>query len=597
MNAKPTVVHVTHEATGKIGGIGAVLEGTFTSKAYDQAVGRTVLVCPLFSTDGDAAHRLGEGSEVLYSSIDGLNRGNYAAGFKRVEDLYNVEIVYGRRTFTDPMTGVVSRPEVLLIEINRMEKWAVDNFKGALFHEYGIRSDRYEHVWDYEQWVRLGVPAIEALKVIGAAEANKPTIIVAHEYMGMPTAMAGMLDEHDFKTVFYAHEVAPMRRIVEGHTGHDTMFYNVLAKAHKEERYVNDVFGDQSDFYKFALVNAANRCDNILAVGDCVVEELKFMAPEFEIADIDLTYNGIPAYQISLAEKYESRDKLRQYCKNLLGWKPDFVFTHVTRLVLSKGLWRDLRVLEHMDKEFVAQGKTAVLFVLSTEAHKRRDKDILTMEQKYNWPVAHREGMPDLTGGEAVYYAGVQEFNTRSRNIKVVFINQFGFTRDACGKRMPADMDFMDIRKGSDVEFGQSIYEPFGIAQLEPLTFGGICVVTNVCGCAGFVKDIVGVQAVPNVIEVDYTDLNGDAGRTIEQMLMIGKPQRDAVEHKISEKTALEICARLPKNDDEFNRMLQSGYELARHMGWESVVEHYVMKSLNKAVTKNHAGKQIAAAV
>jgi hypothetical protein len=27
---------------------------------------------------------------------------------------------------------------------------------------------------------------------------------------------------------------------------------------------------------------------------------------------------------------------------------------------------------------------------------------------------------------------------------------------------MPADMEFMDIRKGSDVEFGQSIYEPFG---------------------------------------------------------------------------------------------------------------------------------------
>ncbi|MHC5140089.1 MAG: hypothetical protein ACYSOF_09450 [Planctomycetota bacterium] len=30
---KPTVVHVTHEAAGKIGGIGAVLEGMFTSSA------------------------------------------------------------------------------------------------------------------------------------------------------------------------------------------------------------------------------------------------------------------------------------------------------------------------------------------------------------------------------------------------------------------------------------------------------------------------------------------------------------------------------------------------------------------------------------
>ncbi len=153
---------------------------------------------------------------------------------------------------------------------------------------------------------------------------------------------------------------------------------------------------------------------------------------------------------------------------------------------------------------------------------------------------------------------------------------------------MPADMEFMDIRKGSDVEFGQSIYEPFGIAQLEPLTFGGLCVVTNVCGCAGFVKDIAGVQAVPHVIIADYTDLNGDGGKDIDQMKKIEKKARDRIEHKISEKIALEICARLPKNDDEFNRMLQSGYELARHMGWESVVENYVLKSLHKAVGKNH---------
>ena len=366
------------------------------------------------------------------------------------------------------------------------------------------------------------------------------------------------------------------------------MFYTVLKKALQSEHYVNEVFGSQSDYYRYALVDAARHCDNILAVGDCVVDELKFLAPEFAMADIDLTYNGIPAYQIGLAEKYESRDRLRQYCKNLLGWKPDFIFTHVTRLVLSKGLWRDLRVLEHMDTEFAKLNRTAVLLVLSTETHKRRERDILDMEAAYNWPVAHREGMPDLSGGEALYYAGVQEFNAKSRNIKVIFINQFDFNRASCGLRMPADMEFMDIRKGSDVEFGQSIYEPFGIAQLEPLTFGGLCVMTNVCGCAGFVKDIAGSSPVPNVIIADYTDLNGTGGKDIDAMLKIDKAERDYIEHKVSGKVALEICSRLPKNDDEFNRMLQSGYELARHMGWESVVERYVLKSLNKAVRKKH---------
>jgi len=594
MDQKPTVVHVTHEAAGKIGGIGAVLEGMFTSHAYNDAVGRTVLVCPLFSTEGGVSERLGEGGEVLYSSLDGLVRSNYHQNFRRIEDDFGVEIVYGRRRFTDPMNGLTSQPEIILIDVTRMEKTPIDGFKGGLFREFGIRSDRYEWLWDFEQWVRLAVPAVEALKAIGACDQNKPTIIVAHEFMGMPTALAGILDPYDFKTVFYAHEVAPMRKIVEEHTGHDTMFYNVLEKAHDTDLYVNDVFGDQSHYFKYALVNAARYCDNILAVGDCVVDELKFMAPEFGVSDIDLTYNGIPAYDISLAEKYESRDKLRLYSKNLLGWEPDFVFTHVTRLVSSKGLWRDLRVLEHMDREFCTQGKTAVLFVLSTETHRRREQDIHQMEAEYNWPVAHREGMPDLSGGEAAYYAGVQEFNTRSRNIKVVFINQFGFDPQACGYRMPSDMEFMDIRKGSDVEFGQSIYEPFGIAQLEPLTFGGICVLTNVCGCAGFVKTVAGTENIPNVIFADYTELNGDAGMDMDQMLKIDTDFRNRIEHKISEKIALEICARLPKNDAEFNRMLQSGYELARHMGWESVVEKYVLKSLHKAVKKRHTKQLIA---
>lgn len=594
INAKPTVVHVTHEAAGKIGGIGAVLDGMFTSKAYDDQVDRSILVSPLFNTDGDVSTRLGEGGEVLYSSIDGLVRSNYMAAFRRIESMFNVEIVYGRRTFRDPMNGVTSRPEILLIDISRMDPGPLNEFKGALFREFGIRSNMYEHLWEFEQYLRLAVPAIAAIKAIGAAEPEKPTIIVSHEFMGMPTALAGILDPYNFKTVFYAHEVAPVRRIVEGHAGHDTMFYNVSKKAAEQDLYVNDIFPNQREYFKYTLVDAARYCDNILAVGDCVVDELRFLSPEFQLADIDLTYNGIPAYQISLAEKYESREKLRTYCQNILGWKPDFIFSHVTRLVISKGLWRDLRVLEHMDKRFNALNKTGVLFVLSTETHRKREQDVYRMESEYNWPVAHREGMPDLSGGEASFYSGVQEFNARSRNIKVIFINQFGFDRASCGYRMPADMDFMDIRKGTDVEFGQSIYEPFGIAQLEPLTFGGICVPTSICGCAGFVKDVTEGKDVPNVILADYTELNGDSGMTLEEMLKIDRGYRDSIEHRVSEKIALEICARLPKNDQEFNTLLQTGYELARHMGWESVVSKYVLKSFNKAVRKQHAAKLIA---
>ncbi|MCK4959946.1 MAG: hypothetical protein KAT00_11110, partial [Planctomycetes bacterium] len=237
------------------------------------------------------------------------------------------------------------------------------------------------------------------------------------------------------------------------------------------------------------------------------------------------------------------------------------------------------------------QGRTAVLFVLSTEVGRRRKRDIHNMESWYNWPVAHREGMPDLSGGEAGFYTGVQEFNARSRNIKVVYVNQFGFCRDCCGHRMPHDMEFMDIRKGSDVEFGQSIYEPFGIAQLEPLSFGGLCVVTNVCGCAGFVNAVTGGESVKNVIIADYTDLNGDGSCDIEDMMQIDREARNRIEQQISSKVALEICARLGKNDEEIAGMIDTGYELASHMSWEMVAKNYVLKSLEKAAQKDHRRK------
>ena len=587
MDHKATVVHVTHEAVGKIGGIGAVLDGIFTSKAYLEATGRSIIISPLFSTEGIAQDRLGPNGQVLYSSSDGLVKSNYHSHFRSIEDQYNVDIVYGRRNFIDSRTGIKSSPEVILIDVTQIEPELINNFKGQVFSEFGISSNLYEHIWEYEQWMRLGPPAIAALKAIGAAAQECPTVIVSHEFMGMPTVLAAKLDySYDFKTVFYAHEVATMRRIVENSPGHDTMFYNVMAQAQKEELYVNDIFGSQSHYFKHALVEASRFCDNILAVGDYVADELRFLMPEFASADIDITYNGIPAFEISLDEKLDSKERLRQYCCNLLGYRPDFIFTHVTRLVKSKGLWRDLQVLEHIDKEFIVSHKTAVMFILSTEVCQRRSRDILKMEQAYNWPVAHREGMPDMSGGEADFYTTVQEFNAKCRNVKIVFVNQFGFTTANCGWRMPKDMEFMDVRKGSDVEFGQSIYEPFGIAQFEPLSFGGICVVSNVCGCAGFVKVISNTDDTKNVIIADYTQLEDLGLVDIEDFKAIDKNVRAQIEERVSKKVAIKICARLPKNNEEIKEMILSGYNLAKHMSWENVVSFYVLKSLSKAVKK-----------
>ncbi len=579
MAGQTTVVHVTHEAVGKVGGIGAVLHGFFTCNPYLEAVERSIIVGPLFTAEGPASTRLGDDGEVLYSSVDGLVNPQYAPAFRRIENLYNVGIVYGRRTFVDSQTGTKSSPEVLLVDVRHANKGPINEFKRQLFEEFGIQSHLYENLWEYEQYVRLAPPAIAALRAIEAAADS--TVVISHEFMGMPTALAAILESGcNMRTAFYAHEVATIRHIVEGHSGHDTMFYNVIKQAHNDGLYVNEVFGDQHSYFKHSLVEAAEYCDHIYAVGDYVVDELRFLAPEFDTSRIDIVYNGIPAYEIGLAEKLAAKHKLVQYCENLLGYRPDFVFTHVTRLVRSKGLWRDLRVLYMIEQEFRAQGKTGVLFVLSTEVSRRRSSDIYSMEASYGWPVAHREGWPDLSGGEAAFYAHIQEFNARSRNIKIIFINQFGFSRKHCGSSMPEDMEFMDIRKGSDVEFGQSIYEPFGIAQLEPLTFGGICVISSVCGCSGFVRDTTGGEGLRNVIVADYTNLEGRTYADIEDMLQIDRSVRDQIETNESAKIAMQICSRLAKSDEEIESMIQAGYNVAKEMNWDVIVRDYLLESL-----------------
>jgi hypothetical protein len=589
-----TVVHVTHEAIQKIGGIGAVLHGLLTSKVYLTQATRNILVGPFWPADERGEKRLGPQGEVLYSSIDGLYRSPLAARFREIEQAYDVSIVYGRRKYVDKESGVTSVPEVLLIDVSRYDKEKLGAFKFDLWKTFGIDSYKYDNIWDYEQYVRLAKPTIAALHALGATSTVEPCVILSHEYMGMPTVMAAVLEgeKSNFRTVFYAHECATMRRIVEGHPGHDTMFYNVMRSAMAAGHYVEDVFGDQSGFYKHALIKATRFCDNIFAVGDYTLKEMRFLGADFTTVDAQLAYNGVPCWKISVDDKMRSRNKLRGYCKSLLKYEPDYVFTHVTRLVPSKGLWRDLRVLEHVEEMLRSRNETAVLFCLSTEVPARRGDDIRAMEKRYHWPVVHREGLPDLSNGEALYYQGVQEFNAQSRNVKVVFLNQFGFERGVCGERMPADMEFMDIRKGSDAEFGQSIYEPFGIAQVEPISFGGICVFSECCGCAGFVAHATGGKPTPNVIVADYTELPQQSLRP-EQMLSIGQPERDKIEDAVAERVAADLIERLPRTPEQFEQFIERGYALAQQMSWDVVARDYVLPGIQRA-SKAQRLKQIA---
>ena len=593
-----TVVHVTHEAVNKIGGIGAVLHGLITSKVYRGDVKRDILLGPLFTTDGPAEGRL-HGGKVLYSGVDGIRNTPFANDFARIEHNYGVKIVYGTKTFHDPLSGVTSEPEVLLIDVRHYNPDKMGVLKFVMFKDYGIESGKYEYIWDFEQYCRIAEPGLEAVRAIGACENGDKPIILSHEYMGMPTALAARSRyPGQFRTIFYAHEVATMRRIVEEHPGHDTMFYNVLEKAKAKGQYVEDVFGSQRGFYKHPLIEASRYCDGIFAVGDFAVKELRFLRKEFEKVHIDLAYNGVPSRALTMDEKMRSRQMLKRYAANLLGFEPDYLFTHVTRLVPSKGLWRDIRVLEQLEKHLAQENKVATLFVLSTETIGRARHDVQSMELWYKWPTAHREGHPDLTGGEAAYYAGVQEWNAKSRFCKIVYVNQFVVNAQSLGVRAPTELDFLDFRKGSDAEFGQSIYEPFGIAQVEPISFGGICVFTHLCGCAGFVRKAAAAAGLSadgkgcrNAIEVNYTRLPEKLrSQSIADLLAMDRSARDEIEQTIAAEVAADLFERLPRTRADFEGLVASGAKLGMEMNWDAVAKNYVLPGMDRAMRGSGGG-------
>jgi hypothetical protein len=202
-----TVVHVTHEAIQKIGGIGAVLHGLLTSPVYLSGVKRNILVGPFWPGEERGEHRLGPQGEVLYSSLDSLYRSPLAHHFREIEQQFDVGIVYGRRKFTSKDTNVTSTPEVLLIDVSRYDVKKINDFKFALWKNFGIESSKYENIWDFEQYMRIAQPAIAALTALGVGSMMEPGVILSHEYMGIPTALAAILENgrSNFRTIFHSH--------------------------------------------------------------------------------------------------------------------------------------------------------------------------------------------------------------------------------------------------------------------------------------------------------------------------------------------------------------------------------------------------------
>ncbi len=576
-----TAVHLTGTIFDQGLNNRSTLEGWLTSETYQHSIERSIIVAPLLASQNTHNDRLGPEGEILYSTLDNINHTELGPVFDKIEGHLKVKLVYGFQTFSHPTTHAPTRVETLLLGVRHMSRSIVNDFKRELFENFGIQSHRFEHLWQYEQSVRLAPAALAAMEALNAVD--DMTTVISHNYTGIPTLLCAT--QKPFcraTTVFCAHEVPPVRDIVEGHPGHDTMFYNVMDQARHENLYIDDVFGESCHTFQSTLIQAASHCHRILAVGHSVAREMSFLGPDLQSTTVDIMYEGMSPKHINLTERHHARNKLKAYCEELLSYTPDWIFSHVAKHIKSKALWRDLRVLSALDREFQNSGQTGIMYMLCTDAQRKPARDILQMEANYGWPVAHREGTPDLIGDEISFFDTVQTFNARARNIKVLFINQDGFDSHTCGQRVPTGMTHTDLCQGTDVEFCLSLYEPFGSAALEPLAYGSLCVLNRICGCTEFI-DTTAQNTPQNILIADFTAVS-DNCEGVEGMLKIGQSQRDELEQIICRELAQEILDRLPMNEIQSQSLLEAGYQLANQMRWDTIIRNHLHPVLQSSL-------------
>ncbi|MCX8041446.1 MAG: hypothetical protein N3A56_03015 [Thermodesulfobacteriaceae bacterium] len=574
-------IHITHEALYKIGGIGEVINGLCTTPSYLGFFDQTLLYGPLFEYIGSPSSRLGKDGIVYFSSKDHYDTKDYYSLFKPILETYNIHLVYGKRQIVSEYNSHrKTEVEVLLVDITQINKDLLNLQKYLFWENFGLASHRYEHDWDYEQYFRIGLPYFDLISLL-YSEAQE-FYHFSHEYMGIPSLLA--LELHrDFnhakhKRIFYAHEVAPVRRLVENLPGHDITFYNILKRSQPQGIALECVFGSQEDWYRTPLVKLSQRFDRIFAVGDWVAKEFEFLSPSVDKNKIKVVYNALPLDHFSWEDKLRSRERIEKCFAYKNGFKPDVIITHVCRLVVSKGIWRDLELLTYLDNYFSKHNLRAIYILLSSLiAHGRPPQEVEKMVNAYDWPFEHKEGWPDLVGYEVDIYRLIQKFNVKAKAIKGIFINQFGFTKRKCGFYIPEDISTIDLRMASDIELGLSIYEPFGIAHIEVLPWGGLSIPSTSCGVYFFLEKNFAENFKP-YFALDFISTGEDL--STESIFKITSEKREILEEKLIAEWAEEIFLKIPKTWEEREKIFLKMQENLYKLDWEYVVNHYFIPSL-----------------
>ena len=142
------VVHATHEAGVKMGGIGAVLEGLLGAQAYNERIAHTILVGTMDVRDAVQMERMTAPRnrlEIYYSSHHGIDQVSPALGaqLETIESDYGVQLLYGYRAGLDletVMQSVASGAAGSWSLSNLGTRIIANNFDPGFFVEHFIKD-------------------------------------------------------------------------------------------------------------------------------------------------------------------------------------------------------------------------------------------------------------------------------------------------------------------------------------------------------------------------------------------------------------------------------------------------------------------------
>lgn len=401
--------------------------------------------------------------------------------------------------------------------------------------------------------------------------------LFAHDWLGVPLYWAAMLaGDPPGQSVYFAHESRIFRLLAEGalgdwndvldqvcaRAGHDAALYPYLRRAAEAgwdlERMFPGSGGFQTILYH-RLGREASRFDHIVTVGRLVRDELRVALRPPDRPDIALCPNGIPSPRVTADEAWESRQRLAAAAEQAAGFAPELLVTGVMRPELSKAPWRMVGFL----RELARRGRRVCCFWLSAPRPRPTAEQVARWADEYAWPLAHRPGPAgDLRAEELALWRAIERLNHDfAGTAQLLYVNQFGWGTGLLGALDPLESSFADLRRGTDVELGLSVYEPFGIAPLEPYFAGALCLLSDACGCA---RELLALGAGETVVTGRFTAHDLDPAD-------VDDAARRAIEERVYAELADAVCRRLPPADGP----LDQAAWVARRAAQLSAVEPY----------------------